>query len=231
MDDRHGVTDPERVGSGRAAALIAVAVALAAIGTAWAAGLYEESRRDAARTGPSGSATTARHSVRIRPVETQPVVLIRTRDGHGETKTVVCATCHATRPGNATTRRAAELDEFHQGLTYAHGMLSCLSCHNEADYDSLKLADGTAIAFSEVMTLCAQCHGPQMRDYRHGAHGGMDGYWDLTRGGRTRLNCVHCHDPHAPQFPKMQPTFKPRDRFLTPSSHATSGEKGQPREQ
>ena len=103
-----------------------------------------------------------------------------------------------------------------------HGDLSCLSCHNPDDYGTLRLADQRAVLYRDVMTLCAQCHGPQYRDYLHGAHGGMNGYWDLTKGPRTRNSCIHCHDPHAPAFPSMRPTFKPRDRFL--ESHESLGE-------
>ncbi|WP_339909455.1 cytochrome c3 family protein [Symmachiella dynata] len=106
------------------------------------------------------------------------------------------------------------MDEFHGGMAFSHGAVSCLSCHNDQDYDALKLADGRRVEFTEVMTLCAQCHGPQMIAYQHGAHGGMTGHWDLTRGPQVKNNCIDCHNPHSPQFPKMQPTFKPRDRFL-----------------
>lgn len=112
------------------------------------------------------------------------------------------------------------MNEFHGSLKIAHGKISCLSCHNADDYDALKLADGSRVEYSNVMQLCAQCHGQQMRDYKHNVHGGMNGHWDLTRGPRERLNCIDCHNPHSPQFPKMQPTFKPKDRFL--DSHPAS---------
>jgi len=101
-----------------------------------------------------------------------------------------------------------------------HGGLTCVTCHNTADgYDSLRLSDGRRVAFSEVMTLCAQCHSSQYRDYQHGAHGGMSGHWDLTQGGRTRNNCIHCHDQHAPKYPAMQPARGPNDRFLRGEKH------------
>jgi hypothetical protein len=64
------------------------------------------------------------------------------------------------------------------------------------------------------MALCAQCHGTQKRDYDHGAHGGMRGYWDLKRGPRERNHCVSCHDPHAPKFGTFMPVHPPKDRFL-----------------
>ena len=62
------------------------------------------------------------------------------------------------------------------------------------------------------MRLCAQCHGPQFRDYGKGAHGGMEGHWDLSRGGRTRNHCVDCHDPHVPAIRQVQPAGRARDR-------------------
>lgn len=142
-------------------------------------------------------------------------------DANGEPITVSCTTCHATRVPNASTRTTEELDEFHAGLPFSHGTTTCLSCHNRDDYDSLRLSNGEQVEFVDVMTLCAQCHGTQMRDYENGAHGGMNGYWDLNRGPRTRNNCVDCHDPHSPKFPHMVPTFKPIDRFLDNSHEAS----------
>ncbi len=142
----------------------------------------------------------------------------------GAPVTAACSTCHATRPPNQDNRSPTDLDEFHQALSFAHGKVSCLSCHNPNDYDALHLADGKLVEYSEVMTLCAQCHGPQTRDYEHGAHGGMTGYWDLSRGPRVRNNCVDCHDPHSPGLPAMQPTFKPRDRFLEDNHESGAGE-------
>ena len=108
------------------------------------------------------------------------------------------------------------LDLFHQGLTVHHGTNACVSCHNPTNYDQLHLADNRAVEFVDVVTLCAQCHGTQYRSYQHGAHGGMTGYWDLTRGPRQRNGCTSCHDPHAPKYQGAIPMPPPRDRFQTP---------------
>ncbi len=140
-------------------------------------------------------------------------------DSSGNEVTVSCSTCHATRAPNIENKFATDLNEFHGSLDFNHGNISCLSCHNPNDYDPLRLADGSRVEFADVMVLCGQCHGPQMRDYEHGAHGGMSGYWDLSRGPRVRNNCIDCHQAHSPQFPKMRPTFKPRDRFLKAAGH------------
>jgi hypothetical protein len=133
---------------------------------------------------------------------------------HGQAVTVACHTCHSVRPSNAENRPTSDLNEFHQGLKFQHGQLACVACHNADDgYASLHLADRRSVAWEDTMTLCAQCHGTQFRDYQHGSHGGMTGYWDLTRGPRHRNHCVNCHDPHAPQYPIVKPARKPNDRF------------------
>lgn len=155
-----------------------------------------------------------RFPVEIRKPSGPPRVVTPLKNAHGSAVTVTCSTCHNTRQPNDQNRTVNDLDEFHGGMVFSHGTVSCLSCHNPSDYDSLKLADGRRVEFTDVMTLCGQCHGPQLKDYEHGAHGGMNGYWDLTRGPQVKNNCVDCHSPHSPQFPKMRPTFKPRDRFL-----------------
>ncbi len=137
----------------------------------------------------------------------------------GSDVAIPCGTCHATRDPNLATRSSEELDQFHSGLEYAHGDLSCLSCHDHDDPAELRLADGRSLPARRSIELCAQCHGPQYRDYSAGSHGGGSGYWDKRQGSLVRNHCLHCHDPHAPSFPAMQPTFKPKDRFLDAPSH------------
>ena len=160
--------------------------------------------------GPTG--------VRLRPVPGVPQIAAGPPDAHGHKAAVSCSTCHSMKPPAPERKSGSILTQFHQELRVQHGSLSCLACHNSEDYDSLKLASGERIPFERVMDLCAQCHGTQARDYEHGAHGGMSGHWDTTRGEQVRNQCTHCHDPHGPAFPRMQPTFKPRDRFLPVAS-------------
>jgi hypothetical protein len=144
-------------------------------------------------------------------------------DALGRSGRVTCVSCHAEREEPAVAPQAAAIDSVHTGMRFTHGDLSCFSCHDAtSDYDRLRLADGTLIPYVEVVTLCSQCHGPQRKDFEHGAHGGMTGYWDLTRGPRDKNSCVVCHDAHAPAFPAMQPRFKPIDRFLSPASRPES---------
>lgn len=175
---------------------------------------------------PTGAVDRAgRHPVRIRQPVTTPRVETGLLDSHGQPVTASCASCHATSRPRPETHSAADLDEFHQGLKYAHGDQSCLVCHHAQDYDRLRLADGRSVEFADAMVLCAQCHGPQYRDYRNGSHGGMTGYWDLRRGPRERNHCIDCHDPHAPAYPVVRPAFAPApDRGLPPNSVAASHE-------
>jgi hypothetical protein len=141
-------------------------------------------------------------------------------DGAGRPLRVACVTCHAVRDAGAGARfpeRAADLKEFHAGLVVDHGKLACTSCHVDraGGPPRLHLADGSELATSEAMRLCGQCHGGKLSQYERGAHGGMTGHWDLSRGGRTRNHCVDCHDPHYPPFQPSRPVLPPRDRGLT----------------
>lgn len=160
--------------------------------------------------------------VTIRKPDGPPRVELAGQDPLGRSGSVACSTCHSVRPPNFANTTAATLNEFHQGLQFQHGNLTCYACHNPDDADSLRLADQTSVAYSDVMTLCSQCHGLQATAMAHGAHGGMNGFWDLSRGPQTKNNCIDCHDPHQPSFPKMIVGFKPRDRFLEPQETAAS---------
>lgn len=162
------------------------------------------------------------HPVHINSVVPPRGVKTDVTDFHGNAVTVECRTCHSVRPANVDNRLSTDLNEFHQGLKVQHGQLACVACHNTDDgYSSLHLADGKLVSYANTMQLCAQCHGTQFRDYQHGSHGGMTGFWDLERGPRQRNHCVNCHDPHVPHFPRLNPADKPRDRFPPASKNSS----------
>lgn len=138
-----------------------------------------------------------------------PDRVVSVENGAGRT---ACVSCHSQKAPKPLPESTAELKEFHVGLTFKHGAQTCGSCHVEGRVDVFRRADGRTIPASGVLDLCSQCHGPQRRDYDHGAHGGMNGHWDLSRGPRTRNNCVDCHEPHAPKIPAVSPVLPPRDR-------------------
>lgn len=134
-------------------------------------------------------------------------------NGDGGLVTVRCANCHTLFRDDppALPSRAEDLRGPHAGLRFQHGNLACNACHDPTRYDGLHLATGESLPMTEAIQLCRQCHGPQARDYDHGAHGGMRGHWDRARGPRERNHCVDCHDPHAPAWGQFLPAPPPRD--------------------
>jgi hypothetical protein len=159
-------------------------------------------------------ASGQRYSIYVRRPSGPPTVAMASGEPEGPVARIACSTCHSTREPNFDNKDHTTLDEFHQGLEVKHHKVACYACHHPEDADSLRSADGRRIPYDQVMTLCSQCHGPQSTAFAHGAHGGMTGFWDLSRGPQMKNNCIDCHDPHAPQFPKMIVEFKPYDRFL-----------------
>lgn len=192
-----------------------IAVGVVAAGGTWLLRADDSKKPEVLVPAVAGSKT---FTTQIRTGPVTPRVDTGQKDVQGNAVTVACTTCHTTTKSNRRTNSAAELKEFHQGLKYQHGKLTCVSCHNDANYDLLRLADGSSLTYPETMTLCSQCHGQKRRDYDHGAHGGMNGYWDLKRGNRTRNTCVNCHDPHWPAPPVVMPVLQPRDRLSVPAA-------------
>jgi hypothetical protein len=161
---------------------------------------------------PRAPAKTA-HPVDVWVAPGTGTVATQIRDHRGEPVRVACSTCHRGPVAPDASARG-QPGALHGEVKLAHGALSCFSCHDRADRDRLHLADGVTVGFADVVTLCRQCHAMQGRDFDHGAHGGMNGHWDLTRGPRTRNACTTCHAAHAPRYPRFQPVLPPRDRFL-----------------
>ncbi len=188
---------------------IAMVAALSACGT-------ETPRPDEARARPAISnaptvattsyPTTVNVPAKLTSVETSA------KDPLGRPVRVACVTCHSQRTTQTLPDSPSELREFHEGLTFRHGSLTCASCHVPGRVDRLSMANGKTIDMTEVLDLCSQCHGNKRKSFDHGAHGGMLGYWDTSRGPRVRHNCVDCHDPHAPAFVGGMPVKGPRDR-------------------
>jgi hypothetical protein len=171
--------------------------------------------------GPEVQVDGPPHATRVDVPSTLGVADTHLTDVRGQPIGVRCATCHGPTPESSWVARDDAPSPFHESVEIRHGGLSCTSCHDAEDQTLLHLADGTTLEFFDAMRLCGQCHGPQLRDYQHGAHGGMTGYWDLRRGGRDRNHCVTCHAPHAPKYQQVRPVFPPRDRYL--EVHAETG--------
>lgn len=162
--------------------------------------------------GPAVAIDAPRHSVEIHQPKTLGVLDTQLKDAGGTPIGVSCKTCHVANSRGVQLSQGAPKN-FHRGLLIKHGTLSCNACHDK-DRSRLHLADGAQLELDQVTQLCAQCHGVQNRDYSRGSHGGMNGYWDLRRGGRERNACVDCHSPHHPAYEKVWPVHPPKDRFL-----------------
>lgn len=153
------------------------------------------------------------HPVVIHTPQTLGKLTTPLASGNGEAAGIPCATCHA--PGaDGQAMATPDAKPAHEGLSTVHGDLSCASCHDPEDRTRLRLADGRKLDFGDALSLCQQCHGTQVRDYEHGAHGGMSGHWDHRQGPRLRNHCLDCHDAHAPAWSQYMPVLPPRDRFF-----------------
>ncbi|MDD9947687.1 MAG: hypothetical protein OXU20_41990 [Myxococcales bacterium] len=165
-----------------------------------------ESPADASRSSDS-----PRYPVEIHMPDVLRGIRTGTVDSLQRPLLAPCGSCHASGAYALRERNDPPVQGPHAGLSFRHGELRCGACHDARRAEALHLADGRTLPLVEAMTLCGQCHGTQMRDYRHGSHGGMSGYWDLSRGPRVRNHCIDCHDPHAPAYPRYQPAPPPPD--------------------
>jgi hypothetical protein len=113
-----------------------------------------------------------------------------------------CSQCHNNKPVRAA--QAAEM--AHGEIVLVHGSptrpLSCYTCHNKDERDSLVTEQGINVDMDHSYQLCGQCHFRQKKDWVGGAHGKRISYW---AGQRVVKNCTGCHDPHSPRFKKRWP--------------------------
>ncbi len=164
------------------------------------------------------------HPVEIRNPPSLGTVDTGLRDAEGASVGIACVTCHAPGDEGALARKNEVPDDFHAGIEIEHGKLRCESCHDPEDLTRLRLAHGESVAMGDVLELCGQCHGPKLRDFNKGSHGGGRGYWDRSKGPWIRNSCVACHRAHAPAYPLVMPAPPPNDRFMPLPSKQTTEE-------
>lgn len=117
----------------------------------------------------------------------------------------------------------------HEGIRLNHGNNRfCLNCHHPKNRNAFVDDDGSEISQDNVVQLCARCHGVVFRDWEAGVHGRRNGHWDVTKGDRTQLRCIQCHDPHDPKFKAMTalpgPTYPARAAGARPEgAHPSAG--------
>ena len=118
-----------------------------------------------------------------------------------------CSQCH----NNKSVRIAQAAEMAHGDIKLDHGgrekPLSCFTCHNKEERDSLETEGGVKVDMDHSYQMCAQCHFRQLKDWVGGAHGKRVSYW---AGNRVVKSCVSCHNPHSPRFKKRWPvTYSP----------------------
>ena len=118
-----------------------------------------------------------------------------------------CSQCH----NNKSVRIAQAAEMAHGDIELDHGgrekPLSCFTCHNKEERDSLETEAGVKVDMDHSYQMCAQCHFRQLKDWVGGAHGKRVSYW---AGNRVVKSCVSCHNPHSPRFKKRWPvTYSP----------------------
>ena len=118
-----------------------------------------------------------------------------------------CSQCH----NNKSVLIAQAFEIAHGDIKLDHGgrekPLSCFTCHNKEERDSLETEAGVKVDMDHSYQMCAQCHFRQQKDWVGGAHGKRVSYW---AGNRVVKSCVSCHNPHSPRFKKRWPvTYSP----------------------
>ena len=127
-----------------------------------------------------------------------------------------CYACHERNkppPLRFDAQHILIVPKEHSDIVMGHGSHNrnnlCFNCHDETNLEVFQTRDGRQLKFSESTQLCGSCHGPTYRDWEAGAHGRTSGYWSRELGSITRVDCVSCHNPHAPPFPARQPAPGP----------------------
>lgn len=117
-----------------------------------------------------------------------------------------CMECHRLFPARWHYGGDHRPLNEHRDIILDHGNNRfCLNCHHPTNRNAFVDYDGAEIAQADVVELCAKCHGTIYRDWQAGAHGRHNGFWKADLGGRTKLRCIQCHDPHSPKFKAMKP--------------------------
>lgn len=138
-----------------------------------------------------------------------------------------CNDCHSIIPTSASGRTRVAIQ--HREIQLEHGINThCLNCHHPTNRNAFADSQGGEISWSEPQLLCAKCHGPVYRDWQHGSHGRINGYWDVELGEQTRRKCIECHDPHRPPFPALSPAPGPHTLRMGERREAAHAKTGNP---
>lgn len=114
-----------------------------------------------------------------------------------------CSDCH-----NKPVAKLQTPDEkkAHWNLKLNHAdkdVMNCMTCHTDNDMNALHTGTGSSLRFNDSYKLCGQCHSPQYKEWKGGAHGKRVASWAPPRVSNT---CTNCHDPHSPSFESRWPS-------------------------
>lgn len=135
-------------------------------------------------------------------------------EGEGSYFEWMCLECHNGFGGpklhteSEANPEAAEHRTIKETFYHGEG-ISCLNCHHPANRIFYVDREGSEIPTEDPDRLCAKCHAPIAQDWQAGLHGRRNGHWDLTKGPRSRLSCIQCHDPHLPKAATVRPDPAP----------------------
>lgn len=140
-----------------------------------------------------------------------------------------CYTCHEKNkppPLKFDDKHNLIIPTEHSDIVMGHGSHNrnnlCFNCHDENNLEQFQTRDGRQLKLSESTPLCGSCHGPTYRDWEAGAHGRTSGFWKRELGAITRVDCVSCHNPHAPKFPSRKPAPGPHPLRATVQTTETA---------
>ncbi len=118
-----------------------------------------------------------------------------------------CNECHADLPPQV---RRKEITDLHRKLFTLLAQESrsdwCTNCHLINGNDSLNLAIGKSLTFSESHLICSQCHPEKLRQWEVGVHGKRLGAWGDEKIYMLR---VPKNNPHPPKIRKVVPEPPP----------------------
>jgi len=118
-----------------------------------------------------------------------------------------CQDCHQDLPTKNGDDKAG-LEE-HTQVSFKHGGLRCLDCHDSEDRDTLRTVGQRRVSFSNMEEMCGGCHAADYRDWKQGIHGKLLGSWN---GAQWGLRCMECHDVHKPKPMTLRPEPPPHPR-------------------
>ncbi|MEE9368849.1 MAG: hypothetical protein V3V05_08290 [Pontiella sp.] len=124
-----------------------------------------------------------------------------------ETKRKNCARCHKPELEPYRAESLPPGKDAHWDISIHHaGDMDCFSCHKKEDPNQLVSVIDKNATLETSYLHCGSCHKDQFKSWLGGAHGKRLTGWN---GVRIIRNCSECHNPHAPERPKVIPIAQP----------------------